>query len=155
MRKILLAAALVAIALAGCSTPTSYDRTAMDIFANAVVRVVNNRIEVSPDPILVTRPGVAKITWTLDASAVAAGFRFADVNRGIKIERGSRIERDARGGPPKAVDSATEFEQPNSLGTQFTLVFRNSRPGRHEYKYSITLEGPTTLTIDPMIVNDW
>jgi hypothetical protein len=34
-------------------------------------------------------------------------------------------------------------------------VFRNSRPGRHEYKYSITLEGPTALTIDPMIVNDW
>jgi hypothetical protein len=155
MKTRLLAAALIALALVGCSIPTPTDRTAMDIFANAVVRVVNNRIEVSPDPILVTRPGVAKITWTLDASAVAAGFRFAAVGRGIRVERGVQIDRNVPGGSPKAVDAGSEFEQPNSLGTQYTVVFRNSRPGRHEYKYSITLEGPSTLTLDPAIVNDW
>lgn len=123
----------------------------MDIHPNAVVRVVNNRIEVFPDPILVTRPGVARIVWTLDPAAVAAGFRFDRARGGI------RIEHEDVGGKPERAAIGTEFEPPAGRDTQYAVVFRNTRPGRHEYKYSITLLGPNgaELHLDPAIVNDW
>jgi hypothetical protein len=122
--------------------------------ANAVVRVTNTQISVSPDELLFTERGNVEITWTLDASAAAAGFRFAGPGRGIRIE-GEKIN----GRPVDTPESRGQFERAELVGTaghQYRLHFVNNRKGRHEYKYTIVLVGPSgEISKDPAIINDW
>lgn len=153
MKRFLLVAALCVLALSGCDTLRGF--FGMPTNENPVVSVTNNQISVSPDPLLFTRPGNVQITWTLDPSAVAAGFRFSDPGRGIRID-GERVS----GQPPVPTpESRGQFERAELLGPardRYRLHFKNNRPGRHEYKYTIILIGPNgEISKDPAIINDW
>ena len=125
----------------------------MPTHENPVVSVTNNHISVDPDPLMFTRPGNVQITWTLHPSAVAAGFRFTDA--GIRID-GEKVP----GGPPVPTpESRGQFERPEVLGPagdRYRLQFKNNRAGRHEYKYTIVLKGPSgEISQDPAIINNW
>lgn len=106
-----------------------------------VVRVVNGRPTVDPDP-LQFRPDQRNvlIVWRLEDSP---GFKFtAD---GIRIDG----EQTAAGLRPQAeiVDGRL-----TANGQQFIWLNKNSRPGT--YKYTIRLEGPGgVVEKDPSIIN--
>lgn len=152
MKRIVLVAALCVLALSGCGSFPG--RVGMPIQANAVVSVTNSQISVSPDPLLFTQPGPVEITWTLDPSAVAAGFKFSDTGRGIRIE-GEKINDR----PVDTPESRGQFERPEVLGAardRYRLHFVNNRRGLHEYKYTIFLTGPNgEISRDPAIINNW
>lgn len=152
MKRVLLAAVLGALALVGCGLLT-HERSGMPPPENPVVSVgPGNQIEVQPDPLLFTRPGAVVITWELDSRAAAAGFRFAETGRGIRIDH-----EVVNGRPEQTPHVRGEFERAESQATKYRLVFRNTRPGKHTYKYTITLRDPTGADIskDPAIINDW
>jgi hypothetical protein len=152
MKRFLLAAALCVLTLSGCDTLRGF--FGMPTNENPVVSVTNNQISVSPDPLMFTRPGSVQITWTLDPSAVAAGFRFAGPGRGIRIE-GEKINDR----PVDTPESRGQFERqdlPGPAGDRYRLQFKNNRKGLHEYKYTIILTGPNgEISKDPAIINDW
>ncbi len=105
-----------------------------------VVRVVNGRPTVDPDPLkFPTHQRNVTIVWRLEAT----GFTFtAD---GIRIDG----EETATGLRPQAeiVDGRL-----TANGQQFVWLNKNTRPGK--YKYTIRLEGPGgVVETDPSIIN--
>lgn len=146
MKRVLLAAALCALALSGCD---SLRRAfGMPTDSRPTVTIANGRVSsVTPEPL--TFPNDRRtvvIIWELDEAALRAGFRFAAGN-GISIDR--QVE-----GPPR--DTRQEFPERAQVdgGKQFRVLNRNSGAGR--YKYSITILDPSGRELppfDPFIVN--
>ncbi len=133
MKRVLLAAALCVLALAGCDTFRGW--MGMPTNDKPVVKVINGQISVSPDPLEFARGRRdVVIIWTLDDSAT--GFRFADAD-GIRVEK-----------PQREFDNARVIGN----GRQFQVINRNTMPGT--YKYTINLIGPNgRVALDPTIVN--
>lgn len=147
MKRVLLAAALCALALSGCDTMKGW--FGMPSNDKPVVVIENGRVaRVNPDPLEFRREqGTVVITWTLEDAAFAAGFRFAGPGKGVKIDRQEQ-------GPPR--DIAVEFSDAAVIarGQKFQLKNRNS--GKGTFKYSVTVVAPDGRELppfDPRIVN--
>ena len=131
MKRILIAAAVLSLLLAGCDF---FKRGTGMSNEHPVVSVTNGTITVSPDPITFRSRGAVVIVWSLDDSAAA--FKFDDA-RGISV-----------------ADTKGEFDDQRVIaqGRKFQVRNKNSIAGR--YKYTINLRGPNgPVSLDPLIVN--
>jgi hypothetical protein len=143
MKRVLLAAALCALALSACDTLRA--RLEMPTNEKPVVNVVNGVISVDPDPLRFRRDhGAVVIIWEIAASEQ---IRFAD--DGITID-GEFVDGQLRKGPS---DEFVEFKKLGD-GRKFQVRNKNSRKG--SYKYTVKLLGPGDRPLppfDPAIVN--
>lgn len=144
-----IAAALFALALAGCGMHAQHHRDGPRPGAgdprNPMVSVTNGVISVNPEPLKFRRAeGSVAIVWHLPP-----GYRFPD--RGIVID-GRVIEQGKR--PPDARQD--EIVCPTAGGGRtFVCVNRNSVPGA-TYKYTIRVlpdGAKDPLVLDPEIMN--
>lgn len=146
MRRVLLAAALCAVALSGCDSLRHLFR--MPTNNDPVVIILNGKIHaVDPDPLQFTNKGQEKvIIWSLEDDAFRAGFRFADATKGIKIERQTN-------GPPQ--DIGREFTGHEVLGQGKKFRVKNKHSDEGTYKYSVRIIDPNgnEQLLDPFIVN--
>ena len=142
MKRVLLAAALCALALSGCDTLR--ERLGMGTNQKPVVSVVNGRISVDPDPLTFTRQhGTVTIIWRLD-----------DASLTFVPDSGIRIDGEVIPGRPldrrqtEVVDCRVVGD-----GKQFQCLNKNSRKGTYKYTVRIRRADGTVIEQDPSIVN--
>lgn len=152
MRRVVLAAALCALALSGCDSLRAL--FGMPTNDKPEVSVQAGRISVDPKHLHFRNAhGAVVITWKLDDATARAGFRFPD--NGIVIDgEVTDGSRDVRPGLP--LRPQNEIIECRKLNDHvFQCKNKNSRVGI--YKYTIRLldsRGTPLEPLDPLIVND-
>lgn len=142
MKRVLVTAALTALALSGCQLLR--EKLGMPTSERPAVSVVNGQIVVDPEP-LTFRPHQRNVTiiWR-----VQDPFQF-DRDRGITIDG-----EVAPGRPPDPRQTEIINCRPGANGKQFMCLNKNAVPGK-TYKYTVRLIGPngSRFERDPFIVN--
>lgn len=143
MKRILVVAALAALALSGCAQ--FYLTLGIPTNETPVVRVGDQQISaVDPEPLRFARgQRDVTITWQF---GLGSGNRFAA--NGITID--GEITKGDRPVPQTEIVNC----RPNDDRTRFTCENRNTRPGRYKYTVRVvTADGKTLPAFDPTIVN--
>lgn len=143
MRRTILAAPVIALALVACSSMPSSNQP--------VVKVVGGTVTVAPDPIRIMTGDIAPIVWQIDPSS--PGVRFADDGIVVAGELPLEYMGEQMNAPTKPQNEVVNCRRLPD-GRQFQCDNKNTRLGVYKYTIRVvTSDGKTLPPYDSLVVN--